>query len=615
VKFWLAVGAFAAFLVAMAAAAVPQLDDWYQLGWLREHGGFSWANVLAFARYNYGNYNPRLGETLLMLLDGPALLRCVIVPAAELLLPCVLFALAHGAWPRATGRDLGRLAVIQALVWLAIPVAGAIYFYRPFTANYLIASTLQLGLAVPYRLAAGAGSPRRWWLAPVMLACGVVAGMTNEHTGPTAIAALVVWCAWAWRAGRLRPWMVCGAIGLAVGFAALFVAPGQAVRYAGVPTQNHPLHLLAMRGFDVLHIVGTFLVEIAPAAAAALALALWAVAREPGRLAALDRRFAVRAAAPVIAAMSIIVTLFASPVVEDRVMFASALLVVVGLAVLVDAVAVAGSVVARVAVAAAAVVVVLHVAAFAWTYRDVVERTDDRVAALDGAQLRGEPAVPLANAFRGHWEYGEDFTFAYMREYVAHHVYGLSGIDVADAPSWSQPQPPEPVHIDATFDPPIALAQAVPEFALARDVPAQWQWVLRELRESWAALTSVPGHALVEVDAIVTPTQPLPGDLPAYLARWRDGKWQLAAGSQRNDALAWPMLVIDTATLPASLADAHGRAAYVQACGTTTTADITIGAAPTGGDELRVPLRYRCRGNHTVYLCGDRECWLAWRFW
>ena len=56
--------AFVAFLVAMASISAPQLDDWYEIAWWKTHE-FGVGNLLAFARYNYVNYNPRLGETLL----------------------------------------------------------------------------------------------------------------------------------------------------------------------------------------------------------------------------------------------------------------------------------------------------------------------------------------------------------------------------------------------------------------------------------------------------------------------------------------------------------------------------------------------------------------------
>ena len=43
--------------------------------------------------------------------------------------------------------------MLQALVWVIAPMAGLLYFYRPFTTNYLFGLLFQLLLFVPYRFA------------------------------------------------------------------------------------------------------------------------------------------------------------------------------------------------------------------------------------------------------------------------------------------------------------------------------------------------------------------------------------------------------------------------------------------------------------------------------
>jgi hypothetical protein len=602
----IAVAAFAGFLVGMAAASVPQLDDWYEVAWWRQHD-FTLANLAAFASYNYMNYNPRIGETLLALVDGPVAVTCVVVPIAQLVFLVIAFLLAHGRRPRATFADLGRLAVVQAVVWLAIPIPGVIYFYRPYCANYLIAGCVQFGFLACYRVAIdrsiAMARPRAVAYALGALAWGVVAGMANEHTGPTAIVAALGFAAWARRGGRLRAWMVTGVAGLAVGFLALIAAPGQAVRYAGVGGVQ-PVHILLERGvWGNLQLVGYFAVEIAPAVVAVAAAIGLALRRGSDAVTALDRARVTRAAVAIVAALGVIATAFGSPIVEDRVFFAPCVLAAIALATVAEAAWQDRAARAALVVGAAAVVAI-NAVGFAVSYRRVAARVAARDAQLAAGPAGADVAVtPVDQLGRDHWTYGEDFANAYVREFVAHHVYDLDDIALADF-AWAQPTPPETVHVALTYQPPLA-GQPGASWPAHGPTPAQWPWLLRELRESWAELTGVAGHELVAIDAVVLPPQPVPGGRPIHLARWQTGKFAVIDPKIRNDAHGWPYAWVRTDKLPLQPTEA-----YVQACGETVAVAIEY-----TDDELRVPMRYRCAGNHSVFVCDPHDCWLAWRYW
>ena len=402
------------------------------------------------------------------------------------MLVVVAFVVAHGRWPRSTRDDLARLAVLQAVIWLVIPIAGVIYFYRPFAANYLMASCIQLGLVACYRLElARADSGPRYWLAPIALAWGVIAGMANEHTGPTAIVAVLALTTWAWRRHRLRAWMIAGLAGLATGFAMLLFAPGQAVRYAGVASAPNPVHTLMQHGVTGnLKYVGDYVVEIAPGALLVLAAVAVAIKRRVELAATFDRALAVRAGLVLVAAIGIVGTAFASPIVEDRVFFAPCLLTAVALAMVAE-IAWDEPVANRRLVIAAAAVIALDATGFVIVYRDVAARTDVRVEALASAPAGAAVDVPLVGELgHDHWTYGEDFAYWYMREFVAHHVYEVDTIGLADPPSWSQPRPPEHVHVVFDYDPPLPDAAPPADSPLASHVPAQAPWALRELREA-----------------------------------------------------------------------------------------------------------------------------------
>ncbi len=590
-----AILAFAGFLVAMASWTPIQLDDWYEVDWLNHH---SLADLASFAHYNYVNYNPRIGETFLLLLDGPRLIHCIVTPAMQLLFVAVIFALAHGRWARLTYRDLAALVVIQALIWLASPIPGPIYFYRPYTANYLFATCIELALLVPYRFAFTSASTRaRPYLVPVFLAWGWLAGMGNEHTGPTAIVVAIAFSAWAWRRGVLRPWMIAGAVGLAAGFAMLVLAPGQAVRYANVAHGHHPMKTLLDRGVEGnLKFVADYVVEIAPALLVVGGALLVSLRRGAAML---TRAQAIHVLLAIAAALGIVMTSFASPIIEDRVFFAPCVATVIGLAIA----SAAASRARALLVGVAAIVVAVHVVAFVAVYRGIVERTDDRLALIERG--RGTVALPPARSWvRDHWQFGEDFQNAYLRELVAHHFATVDGIELAGRPPWSQPNPPETASIHLVYDPPYA-GDPLAGTPLGAHVPVQWAWAMRELRESWARLDGVAGHALKAIEVRIQPPQPVPGERPTFLMTWAAGRFTTIDMRTHSDQLGWPYAYADRSDLPIDPDEA-----WVEGCGVTERVELASVA-----HEVRIPIRYRCAGNHTLYLCDRRQCWLAWRFW
>src|SRR5262245_58833198 len=57
--------------------------------------------------------------------------------------------------------DALAIATMSALIWIGAPMAGQVFFYRPYCALYLYSMTLVLWLAVPYALAGSQPSPAR----------------------------------------------------------------------------------------------------------------------------------------------------------------------------------------------------------------------------------------------------------------------------------------------------------------------------------------------------------------------------------------------------------------------------------------------------------------------
>ncbi|HEX4419773.1 MAG TPA: DUF6056 family protein [Kofleriaceae bacterium] len=598
------------FFVVMAVLTPTQLDDWYEVAW-HHHHGFTLAGVLEFARYNYFNYNPRPGETFLLLVNGPRIVHVLITPIFELALLFVVHLLARGRWPRADRTTLAELAIAQVLIWLVIPIPGPMYFYRPYTTNYLFASCVQLGLFVPFRieLARPAGPPR-WWLAPVLLAWGIAGGMTNEHTGPAAIVVAFGVAGLAWRRRRLRGWMVTAAVGLVVGYLLLYFAPGQTKRYAGLATDISPLKTIRDHGlYGCLRIVGSVVTEAQIGLAAVTALVLIALrrARTAGRtLAGLDgETIAAMVVALGFAAM-IAVTIFASPIIEDRVLFASCLLVTV---ILVAATTIAWQEprTRRLMIGIAGGMLAFYAVGFVVVYRQLAAESADRIAALDRAGPDDVVEVePTAFPHRDLWSYGEDLQYAYMREFVAHRVFGVRGLELVPRPVGAQPNPPERPEVAVVFEPPIDARAARPGWPLWQAIPTQWPWVVREIRETLAELDAVPGHRLHEIDVTAVPATPgMPAGKPVYLVRWIDGAFTRIDARTRADDRGWPFLVFAASDLPRPPTEA-----WLSACGETRPVELQH-----TGDELRIPIVYQCSGNHTIYVCDAEACWLAGRYW
>ncbi len=593
------------FFVVMASLTPVQLDDWYQVAWHDQHD-FTPANVFEFARYNYFNYNPRPGETLLLIVNSPTIAHLVITPVFEVALLLVVYVLAFGRAPRASLRTLAELAIVQALIWLCIPTPGPMYFYRPYTTNYLFASCVQFALFIPFRLELSRAEPgpARGWLAPVLLVWAVLAGMTNEHTGPTAIVVALGLTYVAHRRSRLRPWMACAVIGLIVGYALIYFAPGQTLRYAGLSTEISPLKTIRSRGaagaFRILYLViGEAQLGLALVAGAAV------VARRRVRTvaAALDGVTVATVVVAIAGALMIMATIMASPIIEDRVLFAPCLLITIALC--------ATTVVpwqeprvraAMIAIASA--VVVYHGAKFIVVYRVLDAESDARLAALRRA-APGEVVnvVPSRWFRRDRWVYGEDLRWSYMREFIAHRVFDVGGLELTPLPALAQPTPPERARVAVRFEPPLDARAARPDWPLWRFVPTQWPWVVRDIRESLATFDTVPGHTLREIDVTVEPATPgLPAGKPIYLVRWRDGEYFRVDGRPSKGR---PFLRITDPRLPLDPTEA-----WVSACGTTRPAGID-----RIGSDIRLPYVHHCPGNHTLYVCDASVCWLAGRYW
>ena len=449
----LALAAFASFwlalivVVAWGAHLEPVLGD----GWghyMAQHGhGLSLSRTLDYAWRTYTTDNPRIGQvfTFMEYADGPV--SVVLTPAVVALLVLVVFALVTGRWPRPRRlRDTTFLAVLTALGWLAVPKVGQMLLYRPYATNYLYGSCFQLLLLVPYRFHLERPRAARHGvaLAIAMGLWGVVAGLTNEHTGPAAI--LLTLCAlWVFRRrGERRPraWMLAGLVGLVAGYLLLFFAPGQNHRYADLAQKASLTQVIAGHGitgtkhlFSGLFSQALWLwVVVAALAYLGLLTCSDPAAPESSRSRANpSRRRLFEIAAWVVAALLMVATLLASPKQGSRLYLAPVLLLIVATGIAIDLIPWTRAV--RRTLVGLAVVVNLYaswqlLSLYTGAHRDF----EARLAALESAPRGSVVTLDYYTHFRPtDWFFGDDFLYSPdLRNKVGRRLFKLARVDVSE---------------------------------------------------------------------------------------------------------------------------------------------------------------------------------------
>jgi len=278
---------------------------------------FSFGRFLQFWHQQYTTSNPRIGQPMTYFAYKLVGVGEIVTPLAFFAILIGGFAVGAGRLPqRANNRDLATIAIGIGMMWFVSPNMPAYMFCRAYATNYIWAIAIQLWFLVPMRLG--------WKTASVgklaaYFALGVVAGMCNEHTGPTLIALPLGWAIWRWRRHRdSRPLVWVGIAGAIVGYALIFFAPGQSQRYEGLAEHYSAVQQVLVRGLAGNAEIYLGLLE---AIAPSLIIALLAVAfgMESGSD---DRSVEVPAlrflAVAFLAASLITITVFASPKLGPR---------------------------------------------------------------------------------------------------------------------------------------------------------------------------------------------------------------------------------------------------------------------------------------------------------
>lgn len=595
------------FFCVICSYSSVLLDDWYQVVYWKWHAfslGALWDNAV----YNYNHYNPRLGENFLLLVNGPRIFHLLLTPSVEMLLLFVMFGVTFGRWPRANTEDTRRMFFLLVVLWMVAPVPGIMWFYRPFTTNYVYAFALTLLLIVPYRfeLARAAPADRSGWLAPLIFLCGVAAGMTNEHTGPTAILALgaVVYLLWR-KFGRLRPWMIAGLVGLCIGYPLLYFAPGQSERYGGLATRMGPLDIMIERGArGTLDVLRSFIWECQLAIYIITGAILLSRRRRDGQPPPMpDKPQVLAMAFLVVSSLLIVMTLFASPTWGERLFFAPAVLLAAALTIFID-VLVTVPAARRLILCTAVVTFTYHAVRLVMIYPKEYAENEERIAAILATPPGSFAYVKPYAATRSPWMNSDDFGYSSLREYIAHEFAGIAGIEI-DRVVHGEPTPPYHMELEYAFDPPLAKAEVEKHVVFPLTyVPSYVDRNVQVIRRILPQLRSIPGHRLLSVTAVVRGLElPVLRGRPLLGVRWHDDKFDLIDVRRSYDDQGNLYWLIGDKALPPGLAET-----YMVECGEAKELPMT---RDDEGRGWRMTFDYTCRGIYIQILCTQAECWLA----
>lgn len=124
----------------------------------------------------------------------------------------------------------GRLAWIFFGIWACAPELSESTLWLTGSCNYLWMFPVLLTFLLPYVRDYFSIGKMPEKAAPFMLLFGILAGWTNENNVSAVIFLLAVYGYFLYREKKLQAWMICGEVGLCIGYAFMMLAPGNFAR-------------------------------------------------------------------------------------------------------------------------------------------------------------------------------------------------------------------------------------------------------------------------------------------------------------------------------------------------------------------------------------------------
>jgi hypothetical protein len=413
--------------IGLVVAHEPFAFDAWNLARDTRAEPFSLGGFLDYGTGQYLNSNPRIGQWLAYLAYKLEYFAVVTTPLAYLALAFAVAILGMGRWPSwRRGRDLALCAVALGSLWFALPRLGMLLFCRAYCTNYVYGAAIQLWFLVPLRLHVFPLETATPAVTLPYFLFGIAAGMCNEHTGPTLALFALTYAVWRQRSTGRRPNLAwAGALGVVVGFAAVFFAPGQGERYEGLAERVGFVQRLIQRGITGnLDIFRDYLISAGPV----LGLVAIALVVSRGDPEAEPRRRALGLVGGALLAGALITaTVFVSPKLGWRFYLHSCALLLAAFIAVADA--------ALVTARRLAPFVLLAVAASVYAgfktiplYLRLDEASDARLAALEaappGAVFTAESFGQVEDTW---WFLGDDFRDIRKRQLITDY-FALGGV-------------------------------------------------------------------------------------------------------------------------------------------------------------------------------------------
>lgn len=402
---------------------------------------FTLGRMLDYGIGQYLNSNPRIGQWFAYLSYKLEYFAVIATPLAYLALAFAVAILGLGRWPSwRRGRDLALCAFAIGALWFALPRIGMLLFCRAYSTNYVYGAAIQLWFLVPLRLRVFPLETATPAVTVPYFLFGVLAGMCNEHTGPTLALLALAYAVWRQRSAGQRPNLAwAGALGVVVGFAAIFFAPGQGERYDGLAEKVGFVQRLIQRGITGnLDIFRDYLASAVPVLG--LLAVVLAVSRndpdpapDPAIAPAADpapgprRRALGLVGGALLAGALITATVFVSPKLGWRFYLHSCALLLAAFIAVADAALGTARRLAPLVLLAASASVYAGVKTIP-LYLRLAEASDARLAALEATPRGGVFTADSFGQVEDNWWFlGDDFRDVRKRQLVTEY-FALSGV-------------------------------------------------------------------------------------------------------------------------------------------------------------------------------------------
>lgn len=574
------------------------------------------ATLGKFLEFWWGQYtssNPRIGQPL-------AYLAYKIVGFAELGTVLAYFAIVGATFVIGAGRlpqwrrscDLAALSIAIGVLWFAAPEMPSFMFCRAYATNYVWAAAIQLWFVAAIRLYLKREDPEvqpRRLVAYLLF--GILAGASNEHTGPTLVLFSLL-CIW-WGHRRDHRWhkaLLFSASGVIVGFGLLFFAPGQGQRYDGLAQRLSLKDRLLARGVtknldifdDLLYSAGPLLMLLLAAVVIGEVLERRKRTEEIS-----DERTAARieslqvVGGALLAGVTITITVFVSPKLGTRFYMHSMLLLLAGfLSVLLAFLRDPRSyrVFIIIAVAASLYAIGRTVPMYTRLHRDSEQRLRELAATPIGGVYTADGWEEIPGSW---WFLGDDFRDQKKRELVAKY-FALSNVVFRGQTQWAALGVSD-VRLYSTyeFDREICIDEQ-PDFEIEPYIGRDINAVHTAFKENIARVLQSDAAQLRRMDLRIKflgQRPPMPSST-LLVAKWQGGNFEHYAAKIKREGRNTMREVVPGPEMAGS-----SWKVYLASIGHEPR---LLGAYPGDGKLTYVPWR---SGSYWVIACRGDECWVV----